>query len=415
MPVTIDCGDTAAIPIPFCEYLFQCVPETFEGWVIDGHAARTSGPFLALDVPQHLSTLNDYDTCIDPFCVQFHEQPTIEKSAAPWILMHGTNEQLCDVLALWMVTADSSAEKSNLRNRLRQCLDQDRSAPNTELKPQVRDSASVASSIMGAGTLKSAGVFRSVSGEDASEREFVGEWKLLKEFEFSDLGNSVSFTEKELRVFPVDATYELVNLRENEWDFFAVKVCEHVFNGIVADLVDWATSVQSLSTADAIICHWAAPSIDASRDYYGTGLLLPVGAEAALPAIKDDSWLEHRGILKLLQNGILVSSMSEDQSFIKREQRKVRRQPAVVDVDVLTEDAVVVTMPFPPVPTPIQNPFVQLSNPVLSPLSRAGFSLTSSVVSMFGQDERCLGRVAEAASAQETCTHCRPAHLRSPS
>jgi hypothetical protein len=397
LPVNIDCGDAAALPVPFCEYLFQCVPETFEGWIIDGNAARLSGPFLQLDVPQYLSTLNDYDTCIDPFCAQFHEQRATDKDAAPWILMHGTDDQLREVLELFRQPFEPFDEKPALRNRLRRCLD--RLKHDSTFSTTLNDDVDSISSISDAASrgkhsvLKDYGIFRSGCVGQAEEKEFSGEWKFCR-------GN-LSFPESELRVYPVNATYELIRIRDNLWDDYVVNVCALSMdgfvdenrmhhNGILDDILEWAISVESLSTVDAIVCHWSAPSIDAGRSYYECELSLPAGASLALPEIKGESWLDSPDVLHLLDYGLPISTLSAEQLTIKKEQSvfkknhlKSRRQPQHDDIDASADGAVIVSISPPSNPPANHNPFAQLSNSILSPFSRAGSSLTSSVLSMF--------------------------------
>jgi hypothetical protein len=403
LPVNIDCGDIPAVPIPFCEYMFQCVPETFEGWIIDGHAARMSGPFLQMEVPQYLSTLNDYETCIDPFCAQFHEQHATSEDTAPWILMHGTDEQLRETLQLFREPFESADEKPALRNRLRRWLD--RSKNHAGLQPALQNGdegddminiARVASSEKHE-ALKDYGIFRSHGTGDAGEPEFEGAWSFCKK--------SLPFAEKELRVFPVNAAYELVRMRDNLWDDYAVNVCALTTDGyddvngnhhpgIFDQILDWAISAEASNTADAIICHWSAPSIDAGRTYYESDISLPTGAALELPEVKGESWLDSSGVLKLLEFGLPISTMSSEQLSIKREQEvvykkrnlKTPHRPTSGDVEVSAEGDVVVTIQSPSEPLPKQNPFAQLTNSILSPFSRAGSSLSSSVLSMFDQD-----------------------------
>jgi hypothetical protein len=417
LPVTVDCGDNIAVPIPFCEYLFQCVPETFEGWIIDGHAARMSGPFLRLDVPQYLSTLNDYETCIDPFCFQFHEQRAADKDAASWILMHGTDDQLRDVLELFHEPGvDPFDEKAALRNRLRRCLDR--------LKPSAKCERMASGEIDGSSntsaittihkkeTLKDYGIFRSNCTDDAGELEFAGEWTFCK--------HSVPFPEKELRVFPVNATFELIKLRENLWDDYAVNVCALTMdgfedsngihhNGVIDQILEWAMSVEALGTSDVIICHWSAPSIDAARSYYESELTLPVGATLALPEISSDSWLDSYDAMKLLEYGMPVSTLSAEQwtikneqsSVHKQEQRKGRHRLQNDDINMCADGAVVVEIQAPTEVPRQQNPFMQLSGSILSPFARAGSSLSSSVLSLFEQEVAAHGDVSGAAGASQ--------------
>jgi hypothetical protein len=410
LPVNIECSDGAAVPVPFCEYLFQCVPETFEGWVIDGRAAKLSGPFLQLDVPQYLSTLNDYDTCIDPFCVQFHEQRTTDKDTAPWILMHGTDEQLREVLELLRQPFEPFEEKPALRNRLRRYLNQPKH--DSSLASTVQDDVDSISSFSNAARgerhlmLKDYGVFHSNCANDAGEKEFSGEWTFCR-------GN-LSFPETALRVFPVNATYELIRMRENLWDDYVDNVCALSMDGYVDDyrtrhdgildqILEWAISVESLSTADSIICHWSAPAIDAGRAYFDCELSLPAGASLALPEIKGESWLDSPDALHLLDYGLPISTLSseqltikKEQSVVKKNQLKGRRKSQLDDVDASADGAVIVSISPSSEPPANQNPFAQLSNSILSPFSRAGSSLTSSVMSMFEMNSADGSRTPDA-------------------
>jgi hypothetical protein len=85
-----------------------------------------------------------------------------------------------------------------------------------------------------------------------------------------------------------------------------------------------------------------------------------------------------------------ISTLSAEQLIIKKEQSVVKKtrlkgddRPGRDGMDTSAEDAVFVTISPPPAPPLNQNPFAQLSNSIMSPFSRAGSSLTASVLSMF--------------------------------
>jgi hypothetical protein len=311
---------------------------------------------------------------------------------------------------------DPFDEKAALRNRLRRCLDR--------LKPSAKCERMASGEIDGSSntsaittihkkeTLKDYGIFRSNCTDDAGELEFAGEWTFCK--------HSVPFPEKELRVFPVNATFELIKLRENLWDDYAVNVCALTMdgfedsngihhNGVIDQILEWAMSVEALGTSDVIICHWSAPSIDAARSYYESELTLPAGATLALPEISSDSWLDSYDAVKLLEYGMPVSTLSAEQwtikneqsSVHKKEQRKGRHRLQNDDINMCADGAVVVEIQAPTEVPRQQNPFMQLSGSILSPFARAGSSLSSSVLSLFEQEVAAHGDVSGAAGASQ--------------